>query len=109
MATENLRKFDPNRTIQLRGFDRHGANAAIHSAAAGGFTCPGVFRSADDFAVILLWDADNLFEHYTYRYLPDFDHEDVVLRFDVDYNDQLSADRLSEVPDDPLGLAELYP
>lgn len=41
--------------MHLRGFDRRGAAAALHSAAANSLGCSGVFRSADDFAVIVLF------------------------------------------------------
>src|SRR5438094_872456 len=69
----------------MRGFDRRGAAAAIHSASTSGFSASGVFRDQADFCVIVLWDADDFFEHPRLKYLPDFDFTDVVLSFDVLY------------------------
>ena len=47
--------------MHLRGFDRRGAAAALHSATATSISCSGVFRSADDFAVVVLFKRDNIF------------------------------------------------
>ena len=51
-VSERIHKLQPDRTIQLRGFDHLGAAAAMHSATAQGFTVSGVFRDAADFAEI---------------------------------------------------------
>src|SRR6266568_8651416 len=80
---EAISKLQPHRTMHLRGFDRRGAAAALHHASASGFTVSGVFRDAADFAVLILWDADNSFEHPSMRYLPDFAFDGVVLDFDL--------------------------
>jgi hypothetical protein len=69
--------------MHLRSFDRRGAAAALHHASASGFTVSGVFRDVADFAVLILWDADNSFEHPSMRYLPDFAFDGVVLDFDL--------------------------
>ncbi len=82
MAIEQLNKLDPRRTIHLRGFDRRGAAAAIHSASAAGFEASGVFRSPDDFAVVVVFKRDNLFEHHSMRYLPDGDLSGITLDYD---------------------------
>lgn len=83
--SETIYKLQPHRTIQLRGFDRRGASAAICEASATGFKTYGVFRDMADFAVVVLWDADNFFEHYSMEYLPDFDFGGIVLEFDLAY------------------------
>ena len=80
---EAISKLQPHRTMNLRGFDRRGAAAALHQASASGFTVSGVFRDVADFAVLILWDADNGFEHPSMRYLPDFAFDGVVLDFDL--------------------------
>ncbi|WP_321471164.1 hypothetical protein [uncultured Paludibaculum sp.] len=85
MATEAITKLQPNRTVSLKGFDRRGAAAAIHSASATGFTVSGVFRDFADVAVVDLFDADNVYEHYTMRHLPDFELADLSLQFDLRY------------------------
>lgn len=86
MAVETIYKLQPHRTIHLRGFDRRGATAAICEASATGFKAYGVFRDMADFAVIVLWDADNFFEHYSMKYLPNFDFGGMVLTFDLNYS-----------------------
>jgi hypothetical protein len=80
-----LAKLDPRCTLNLRGFDRRGAAAALCQVTADAFQVHGVFRDMADFAVLKIWDADNFFEHYTLRYLPDFDFTGVVLTFDLHY------------------------
>ncbi len=84
--SEQIRKLQPNRTMALRGFDALGASAALHSATADSFQVSGVFRDSADFAVLLLWDVDNFYEHPRLKYLPDFDFHEVVLSFDVEYS-----------------------
>ncbi len=83
--SEILNKLQPNRTMQLRGFDAFGAAAALHSATANSFTVSGVFRDSADFAVLVLYDADNFYEHASLKHLPDFDFSQLTLSFDVKY------------------------
>src|SRR6185437_4105450 len=52
-----------------------------------GFTVSGTFRDPADFAVAVLYDTDNFFEHPRIKYLPDFDLAGLTLRFDVRYSD----------------------
>jgi hypothetical protein len=82
---EIIQKLQPNRTMQLRGFDAFGAAAAMHSATANSFQVSGVFRDAADFAVLVLYDADNFYEHSSLKYLPDFDFDGLTLNFDLRY------------------------
>ena len=84
--SEQIFKLQPNRTMALRGFDALGASAAIHSANAAGFQVSGIFRDPADFAVAVLWDADNFYEHPRLKYLPDFNFSGAVLTFDVAYS-----------------------
>lgn len=82
MAT--LYKLEPHRTMYLRGFDRRGAAASLHNASASGFTVSGCWSDQADFAVAVLFDADDQFGHlYTSRYLPDFSLAGVTLDFDL--------------------------
>jgi hypothetical protein len=83
--SETISKLQPNRTMSLRGFDSLGASAALHSATATGFQISGIFRDPADFAVLLLWDADNFYEHPHLKYLPDFNFTGAVLTFDAAY------------------------
>ena len=89
---ESIYKLQPNRTIQLRGFDHLGAGAAVHSATANSFKVSGVFRDTADFAVLFLYDADNFYEHPRLKYLPDFDFDGLTLQFDVRYNGLMPLD-----------------
>ncbi|MBS1872475.1 MAG: hypothetical protein JSU00_04625 [Acidobacteria bacterium] len=82
---ERIYKLQPNRTIQLRGFNDLGAAAALHSATATGFEVSGIFRDPADFCVLTLYDCDNFYEHPTLRYLPDMNFDGVTLDFDVHY------------------------
>ena len=84
--SEAILKLQPDRTVHLRGFDHLGASAAIHNASPSGFTVSGQFQDSADFAVVVLYDADNYFEHPRLKYLPDFDFDGLTLRFDVNYS-----------------------
>ena len=83
--TERIYKLQPNRTLALRGFDQLGASAALHSATANSFKVSGNFRDPADFAVLILWDADDFYEHPSIKYLPDFNFAGTVLTFDAAY------------------------
>src|SRR5271157_1319059 len=79
-----ISKLQPHRSMYLRGFDRRGAAASLHNASAGGFTTSGYWSDQADFAVCVLFDADDQFGHlYTSRYLPDFSLAGVTLDFDL--------------------------
>ena len=70
--------------MHLRGVDRFGAMGSLWGASATGFSVSGVFRDMADFAVLMLWDADDYFGHWqSSKYLPDFDFTNMVLSFDV--------------------------
>ena len=86
MSTEQIYKLQPDRTLYLRGFTGVGAAAALCHTSPAGFTTCGVFRDMADFCVLMLYDADNTFEHYSVRYLPDFDLSGMVLTFDLKYH-----------------------
>jgi hypothetical protein len=89
---EKIYKLQPNRTIQLRGFDSLGAAAALHSASDTAFKVSGIFRDPADFAVLILWDADNFYEHPALKYLPDWDFSGLTLQFDVRYRGLMPLD-----------------
>ena len=76
--------------MHLRGFDGRGAAAALHSATANSLACSGVFRSADDFAVIVLFKRDNIFEHHSVRWLEDGDLSGMTLSFDYSAGDAVA-------------------
>ncbi len=87
--SERVYKLQPDRTISLRGFDTFAAAAAIHSASPTDFTVSGTFRDPADFAVAVLHDADNFYEHPSIKYLPDFNFAGLTLNFDLTYSDGL--------------------
>lgn len=90
--SERIHKLQPNRTIQLLGFDDLGASGAIHDATANSFTVSGTFRDSGDFAVLTLYDADNFYEHPRLKYLPDFNFDGLKLTFDVRYTNLMPLD-----------------
>ena len=83
---ERINKLQPDRTVYLRGFDSFAAAASVHSASPDGFTVSGTFRDPADFAVVVLYDADNFFEHPSIKYLPDFNFAGLTLTFDLKYS-----------------------
>ncbi|MDQ6705235.1 MAG: hypothetical protein M3Z85_04610, partial [Acidobacteriota bacterium] len=84
--TERIYKLQPNRTLALRGFDQLGASAALHAATDSSFKVSGIFRDPADFAVLILWDADDFYEHPSIKYLPDFNFAGTTLTFDAAYD-----------------------
>ena len=86
---ERINKLQPDRTLALRGFDTFAAAASIHNASPTGFTVTGTFRDPADFAVAILSDADNFYEHPSLKYLPDFNFDGLVLTFNLNYSDGL--------------------
>jgi len=84
--SERINKLQPDRTLSLRGFDSFASAAAIHSASPTGFTVSGTFRDPADFAVAVLYDADDFFEHPSIKYLPDFNLAGLTLNFDLNYS-----------------------
>ena len=89
---ERIYKLQPNRTIQLRGFDDLGASAALHAATSNSFKVSGIFRDPADFAVLILYDADNFYEHPKLKYLPDTNFDGLTLTFDVHYSGLMPLD-----------------
>jgi hypothetical protein len=89
---EPIYKLHPERTIQLRGFDDLGAAAALHSATSSGFRATGVFRDPADFAVVVLYDADNFYEHPRLKYLPDTNFAGLTVTFDVRFSGLMPLD-----------------
>jgi len=70
--------------MYLRGFDRRGCAASLNNASASGFTVSGVFNDQADFAVLVLYDADDQFGHlFTTKCLPDFSLANVTLDFSL--------------------------
>lgn len=85
--SESFNKLQPDRTLYLRGFDSFAAAATIRNASPTGFRIGGIFRDPADFAVAVLYDADNTFEHPSVRYLPDFNLAGIVLTCSLLYTD----------------------
>ena len=54
------------------------------------FTLSGVWKDSADFAVLVLYDADDPFGHPRWRYLPDFDFSGLTLKFDAAYTNLAS-------------------
>ncbi len=86
---ERIYKLQPDRTLSLRGFNTFAAAASIHNASPNGFEISGIFRDPADFAVAVLYDADNVFEHPSIKYLPDFNFAGLTLDFTLSYTDSV--------------------
>ena len=84
---ERISKLQPDRTVYLRGFNSFAAATSLHNASPTGFEVSGTFRDPADFAVAVLYDADNAFEHPSIRYLPDFNFAGLTLNFSLQYSD----------------------
>lgn len=89
---ERIHKLQPDRTLALRGFDDLGASAALHSATPNSFKVSGMFRDPADFAVLVLYDADNFYDHPRLKYLPDFNFDGLTLTCDVRYSGLIPLD-----------------
>jgi hypothetical protein len=86
---ERIYKLQPDRTLSLRGFNSFAAAASIHNASPTGFEVSGIFRDPADFAVAVLYDADNFWEHPLIKYLPDFNFAGLTLDFSLLYTDSV--------------------
>lgn len=79
-----FKKLDPTASMYLRGFDRRGCVATLNSTTNNSFQVSGIFSDVADFAVLMLYDADDLFGHLTTsKYLPDFNLHGVKLSFNL--------------------------
>ncbi len=106
--SEAIFKFEPKRTIALRGFDRRGAAASMTAATATGFKVSGLFSDVADFAVLVLADADDVFGHLqTTKYLPDFSYTGVVIDFDLAISNGMypGSSKFPSVPWNALSFA----
>lgn len=67
-----------------------------------------MFRDAADFAVVVLYDADNFYEHPRLKYLPDFDFSGVTLAFDALYDglQQLDSAKYASIAWDVLSVIQ---
>lgn len=85
----------------LRGFDRRGATIAYTQGISDPteYKVSGLFSDLADFAV-LQWDIDDFFGHLNWKYLPDFDLDGIILKFDVRFNDfqSISSPKFQSVP-----------
>ena len=104
----SIAKLQPHRSMYLRGFDRRGAAASLHNASAAGFTLSGCWSDQADFAVAVLFDADDVYGHlFTSRYLPDFSLAGVTLDFDLAWTGCQNPTS-SKYPSVRVGLAQLH-
>jgi hypothetical protein len=76
---DQLQKLRPDRDLQCY-FLMPSAIAALSKASADGFTVSGTWRQQFDWAVVE-WNRDNVFEHPSFRNLPDGDLSGLVLTY----------------------------
>jgi hypothetical protein len=77
---DQLFKLSPHRDLQSY-FERPSAIAAISDASETGFCLSGTWRQQFDWAVVE-WNRDNVFEHPSFRYLPDGDLSGLTLSYE---------------------------
>jgi hypothetical protein len=82
---DQIYKLQPHRTMHLQGFDAFGAAASLWGASDTGFSLSGVWRDQADFAVLVLWLADDPFGHPRFSYLPDTNFTGLRLDFDIEF------------------------
>ncbi len=76
---ETLQKLSPHRDLQCY-FERPSAIAALSETSASGFTVSGSWRQQFDWTVVE-WNRDNVFEHPSFRNLPDGDLSGLQLTY----------------------------
>jgi hypothetical protein len=76
---DQIQKLRPDRDLQCFYFEPS-AIAALSSASPTGFTVSGTWRQQFDWTVIE-WNRDNVYEHPSFRYLPDGDLSGLVLTY----------------------------
>lgn len=76
---DTLEKLRPDRDLQCYFFEPS-AIAAMSGASPSGYTLSGCWRQQFDWAVIE-WNRDNVFEHPSFRYLPDGDLSGLTLSY----------------------------
>ena len=87
-----LNKFDPAKTLYLRGFSGLDSPAAMHSASGTGFTLSGKFSKPAAFWDLVLFDIDDFYGHPRIKPLPDPDLTGIVLEFDVSFSGAVGFD-----------------
>lgn len=80
MADNTLEKLRPDRDLQCY-FERPSAVAALSEASETSFTVSGSWRQQFDWAVVE-WNRDNVFEHPSFRNLPDGDLSGLRLSYE---------------------------
>ncbi len=77
---ETIQKLTPDRDLQCFFF-RPSAIAALSNTSESGFTVSGTWRQQFDWTVIE-WNRDNVYEHSTFRSLPDGDLSGLTLTYE---------------------------
>ena len=87
---EILEKLRPDRDLQCY-FLRPSAIAALSETSSAGFTISGTWRQQFDWAVVE-WNRDNVFEHPSFRNLPDGDLSGLTLTYEETRANCISID-----------------
>jgi hypothetical protein len=87
---EILEKLRPDRDLQCY-FLRPSAIAALSNASPTGFALSGSWRQQFDWAVVE-WNRDNVFEHPSFRNLPDGDLSGLTLTYEETRTNCISVD-----------------
>lgn len=87
---ETINKLRPDRDLQCY-FQRPSAIATLSETSSEGFTVSGCWRQQFDWAVVE-WNRDNVFEHPSLRTLPDGDLSGILLSYQEQRINCISAD-----------------
>ncbi len=88
--SQPLEKLRPDHDLQCYFF-HPSAIAALSGASANGFTLSGTWRQQFDWAVVE-WNRDNVFEHPSFRNLPDGDLSGLTLTYEETRTNCISLD-----------------
>ncbi len=89
---ELLQKLRPDRDLQCY-FLRPSAIAALSESSSTGFTLSGSWRQQFDWAVVE-WNRDNVFEHPSFRNLPDGDLSGLTLSYEETRSNCVAMDSI---------------
>lgn len=87
---DSIKKLSPDRDLQCY-FYHPSAIAALSQSTANGFVLSGTWRQQFDWAVIE-WSRDNVFEHPSFRYLPDGDLSGLTLTYEESRSNCIALD-----------------
>jgi hypothetical protein len=87
--------------MHVQGFSGRVATTTIHDATETGLSASGIFQTAEDFAVLCLYNAYDYFNHLRLKHLPRTDLSGLRLEFDIEYDHALDGAQRFDAPKYP--------